>query len=143
MHAMTKSKFVVLSSVDFVNEKTNIVVTVCFIFLFYPKLFDPNGGILYTKKDAKQGRFITNAPVSGTYTTCFKNGSKQAENGLCADNFKVDMFFKFKSGIEAKDYSSLAQLQNLEEVEVQTQWILDALYEVQDTVEYGCLFCVT
>lgn len=51
------------------------------------------------------------------------------------DKFKVDMFFKFKSGIEAKDYSNLAQLQNLEEVEVQNQWILDALYEVQDSVE--------
>lgn len=45
------------------------------------------------------------------------------------------MFFKFKSGIEAKDYSNLAQLHNLEEVEVQNQWILDALYEVQDSVE--------
>lgn len=51
------------------------------------------------------------------------------------DKFKVDMFFKFKSGIEAKDYSNLAQLHNLEEVEVQNQWILDALYEVQDSVE--------
>lgn len=78
---MTKSKFVVLNSVDFVNEKTNIVVTVCSLSLAYSKLFDPNGGILYTKKDAKQGRFITNAPVSGTYTTCFKNGSKQAGSG--------------------------------------------------------------
>lgn len=51
------------------------------------------------------------------------------------DKFKVDLFFKFKSGIEAKDYSNLAQLHNLEEVEVQNQWILDALYEVQDSVE--------
>ena len=51
------------------------------------------------------------------------------------DRFKVDMFFKFKSGIEAKDYSNLAQLHNLEEVEVQNQWILDALYEVQGSVE--------
>lgn len=54
------------------------------------------------------------------------------------DKFKIDMFFKYKFGIEAKDYSHLAQLQNLEDVEVQTEWIIDTLYEVQETVE--CLF---
>lgn len=48
------------------------------------------------------------------------------------------MFFKYKFGIEAKDYSHLAQLQNLEDVEVQTEWIIDTLYEVQETVE--CVF---
>lgn len=48
----------------------------------------------------------------------------------------MDMFFKYKFGIEAKDYSHLAQLQNLEDVEVQTEWIIDTLYEVQETVEY-------
>ena len=46
------------------------------------------------------------------------------------------MFFKYKFGIEAKDYSHLAQLQNLEDVEIQTEWIIDTLYEVQETVEY-------
>ena len=47
------------------------------------------------------------------------------------------MFFKYKFGIEAKDYSHLAQLQNLEDVEIQTEWIIDTLYEVQETVEYA------
>lgn len=28
LHAMTKSKFIVVDTVDFVNDKTNIVVTV-------------------------------------------------------------------------------------------------------------------
>ena len=50
------------------------------------------------------------------------------------------MFFKYKFGIEAKDYSHLAQLQNLEDVEVQTEWIIDTLYEVQDTVELFIYF---
>lgn len=49
---------------------------------------------------------------------------------------EVGLFFRYKFGIEAKDYSHLAQFQNLEDVEVQTQWIVDSLYEVQDTVEW-------
>lgn len=28
LHAMTKSKFIVMDTVDFVNDKTNIIVTV-------------------------------------------------------------------------------------------------------------------
>ena len=59
---------------------------------------------------------------------------------LILDKFKIDMFFKYKFGIEAKDYSHLAQLQNLEDVEVQTEWIIDTLYEVQDTVELFIYF---
>ena len=53
------------------------------------------------------------------------------------DQFSLDVFFKYKFGIEAKDYSQVAQLKNLEEVEIQTQWIIDTLYEVQDNVEYS------
>lgn len=34
LHAMTKSKYIVVDSVDFVNDKTNIVVTVFSFFLF-------------------------------------------------------------------------------------------------------------
>ena len=49
--------------------------------------------------------------------------------------FAVDLFFKYKSGSEAKDYSHLAQMQNILEVDTQTQWIIDSLYSVQDTVE--------
>ena len=51
------------------------------------------------------------------------------------DPFEVDLFFKYKSGSEAKDYSHLAQMQNILEVDTQTQWIIDSLYSVQDTVE--------
>ncbi len=47
----------------------------------------------------------------------------------------MDLFFQYKSGIEAKDYSHLAQLQNILEVDTQTQWIIDSLYAVQDAVE--------
>ena len=54
---------------------------------------------------------------------------------LDVDQREMSLFFRYKFGIEAKDYSHLAQFQNLEDVEVQTQWIVDSLYEVQDTVE--------
>ncbi|KAK8807729.1 hypothetical protein JH06_4453 [Blastocystis sp. subtype 4] len=63
--------------------------------------------------------------MAGTYTTCFENGN----------SFPVDLFFQYKSGIEAKDYSHLAQLQNILEVDTQTQWIIDSLYAVQDAVD--------
>ena len=43
--------------------------------------------VLYTKKDAKKGRFVTNAPVSGTYTVCFKNESTASI--LCKTNRQV------------------------------------------------------
>ena len=57
--------------------------------------------------------------------------------GSCVElePFEVDLFFKYKSGSEAKDYSHLAQMQNILEVDTQTQWIIDSLYSVQDTVE--------
>ena len=99
------------------------------------QVYDPKDVVLYAAKDTKNGRFTFVTPYSGTYRTCFTNGSLYLMRILILDKFKVDMFFKYKFGIEAKDYSHLAQLQNLEDVEVQTEWIIDTLYEVQDTVE--------
>lgn len=52
------------------------------------------------------------------------------------DTLPANLILKFRYGIDAKDYSHLAQVQNLEPIEVQMQWIVDSLAEVDESTEY-------
>ncbi|KAK8830196.1 hypothetical protein WA577_005886, partial [Blastocystis sp. JDR] len=114
-HVLTKGKYILSDSPNLNQDKSRVSVTV----------FDPSSKVIYQATDIKKGKFLFNSPSSGTYKICFKNDNQ----------VEVSLFFRYKFGIEAKDYSHLAQFQNLEDVEVQTQWIVDSLYEVQDTVD--------
>ena len=53
------------------------------------------------------------------------------------DTLPANLILKFRYGIDAKDYSHLAQVQNLEPIEVQMQWIVDSLAEVDESTEYA------
>ncbi|KAK8798778.1 hypothetical protein WA158_007862 [Blastocystis sp. Blastoise] len=97
------------------NEVKTCVITV----------WNPSGKVIYTDKVTGRGRFLFNTETEGEYKVCIENkGPQDSEVSL-----------KFRYGIDAKDYSHLAQVQNLEPIEVQMQWIVDSLYEVDETIE--------
>ena len=86
---------------------------------------DPNDKIIYTDIVSSRGKFVFNSEIEGNYKICFSN----------KDTLPANLILKFRYGIDAKDYSHLAQVQNLEPIEVQMQWIVDSLAEVDESTE--------
>ena len=84
------------------------------------RLFDVNGRTIYTKNNEKKHKI--------TYTTVESGNHK-----LCIDNYSSNnntIQFVYKNGIEAKDYSQLARLDNLKPIDVNIAKLQDKMEEL-------------
>lgn len=101
------------------GQKTNLAVT------------DSKGHILYSKEDAKKGKFAFTTEEYDMFEVCFE--SKMIAGGQGADReVKLDM----KHGVEAKSYDDLAKAEKLKPLEVELRRLEDLSKSIVDDFAY-------
>ncbi|MCQ2817931.1 MAG: emp24/gp25L/p24 family protein [archaeon] len=83
------------------------------------KIKGPSNDELYKKQDKVNAVASLTAPKTGSYTMCLENKEPQS----------VHVNFEFLSGVNAKDYSSIAKQSSLKPLELNLQ-------KLEDTIGY-------
>ncbi|KAK3093514.1 hypothetical protein FSP39_016656 [Pinctada imbricata] len=104
---------------DAPGQKTHLVVT------------DSKSHILYSKEDAKKGKFAFTTEEYDMFEVCFE--SKMAVGGQGADR---EVSLDMKHGIEAKSYEELAKAEKLKPLEVELRRLEDLSKSIVDDFEY-------
>ncbi|XP_069117279.1 transmembrane emp24 domain-containing protein 10-like [Argopecten irradians] len=92
---------------------------------------DSKGHILYTKDDAKKGKFAFTTEEYDMFEVCFQ--TKMVGGGHGADR---EVTLDMKHGIEAKSYDDLAKAEKLKPLEVELRRLEDLSKSIVDDFEY-------
>lgn len=100
-------------------QKTNLAVT------------DSKGHILYSKEDAKKGKFAFTTEEYDMFEICLE--SKMVGGGQGADR---EVSLDMKHGVEAKSYDDLAKAEKLKPLEVELRRLEDLSKSIVDDFAY-------
>lgn len=101
------------------GQKTNLAVT------------DSKGHILYSKQDAKKGKFAFTTDEYDVFEVCFDN--KIVAGGQGADR---EVTLVMKHGVEAMNYEDLAKAEKLKPLEVELRRLEDLSKSIVDDFAY-------
>ncbi|XP_064600581.1 transmembrane emp24 domain-containing protein 10-like [Liolophura sinensis] len=104
---------------DAPNQRTSLKVT------------DSKGHILYSKDDAKKGKFAFTTEEYDMFEVCFE--SKVMSGGMVNPR-QVDLVMKH--GVEAKSYEDLAKAEKLKPLEVELRRLEDLSQSIVDDFSY-------
>eukprot|EP00743_Colponemidia_sp_Colp-15_P001882 GILK01002051.1.p1 GENE.GILK01002051.1~~GILK01002051.1.p1 ORF type:complete len:217 (-),score=33.85 GILK01002051.1:75-686(-) len=90
------------------------------------RVFDPAGSLLYNKANVNQGKFAFTGHESGQHQFCVDN----------VGNTAFTVHFDLKTGVEAKDYYSIAKKENLKPLEIE----LRKLEDIATMIHNGFLY---
>jgi hypothetical protein len=90
------------------------------------RVTSPVQGSMFSKQSCADGKFAFTAPMQGEYQICFEN------LGMSQKQVKLDL----KTGVHAKDYSSVAKKENLKPIEVELRRLEDQVQEVHTDMSY-------
>lgn len=77
------------------------------------KFIDLKGAIIYNKNNESDVKIAYTPKVSGNYQVCIEN----------YDKIELNIEFSYKTGVAAKDYSSIAKQSNLKPMELNVRYI--------------------
>lgn len=95
------------------------------------KVTDSKGHILYSKEDAKKGKFAFTTEEYDMFEVCFE--SKMITGGQGADR---EVSLDMKHGVEAKSYEDLAKAEKLKPLEVELRRLEDLSKSIVDDFAY-------
>ena len=90
------------------------------------RVTSPQQSSMFSKQSCADGKFAFTAPMQGEYQICFEN------LGMSQKQVKLDL----KTGVHAKDYSSVAKKENLKPIEVELRRLEDQVQEVHTDMSY-------
>ncbi|KAG2316378.1 hypothetical protein Bca4012_067264 [Brassica carinata] len=91
----------------------------------YVTVTSPKGHSQHHAENVESGKFVFTAMENGDYTTCFV-----APGFRPSAKFAVD--FEWKSGVEAKDWATIAKRGQINMLEVEVRKLLDVTESVHD-----------
>ncbi|CAG7859915.1 hypothetical protein BRARA_I00333 [Brassica rapa] len=91
----------------------------------YVTVTSPKGHSQHHAENVESGKFVFTAMESGDYTTCFV-----APGFRPPAKFAVD--FEWKSGVEAKDWATIAKRGQINMLEVEVRKLLDVTESIHD-----------
>eukprot|EP00163_Fabomonas_tropica_P020935 TRINITY_DN3686_c0_g1_i3.p1 TRINITY_DN3686_c0_g1~~TRINITY_DN3686_c0_g1_i3.p1 ORF type:complete len:221 (+),score=67.96 TRINITY_DN3686_c0_g1_i3:265-927(+) len=99
------------------------------------KMTNPNGAIVYQRPNlGRSGKFSHRAVLAGDYFVCLE--AKLAKGATYVAGMKRKVSIHFKVGVEAKDYTGIAQKEHLKPIEIQMRKLEDLLKEAGDEMLY-------
>ncbi|CAG5127369.1 unnamed protein product [Candidula unifasciata] len=91
---------------------------------------DSRGHILYSKENAKKGRFAFTTEEYDQFEVCFKT---ETTGGVAQER---EVFLSLKHGIEAKNYDDIAKAEKLKPLEVELRRLEDLSKSIVDDFAY-------
>ncbi|CAF1715692.1 unnamed protein product, partial [Brassica oleracea var. botrytis] len=91
----------------------------------YVTVTSPKGHSQHHAENVESGKFVFTAMESGDYTTCFVSPGFRPPA-----KFAVD--FEWKSGVEAKDWTTIAKRGQINMLEVEVRKLLDVTESIHD-----------
>jgi len=96
---------------------------------------DANGNEVWRKEGASDGTFAFTTEASGEIFVCFLDRVKPNLD-LSNRNHIREATFKLKTGVQAKDYSSVAKKDDLKPIELEMLKLEDLLEEINNDMKY-------
>jgi len=86
------------------------------------RVFNSLGAVLFEKNNANDGKFAFTTTVQAEYSLCFANTGGSVKT----------VSFSFKTGVNAKDYTSVAKKDNLKPLEVELRRLEDTTAQIHE-----------